>query len=133
MQEKVHIYFFGNKRLWTQVYTNVYILKTCQIRYRTSVQRFINQITDMSDQYKIRIRTLNDKSDYELWRILIFAALKSKNILEAFTPSDSDKPESDLVQKSSNLILSVPSDQALSVVRADICITQDMLTKLYAG
>ena len=40
----------------------------------------------MTDQDKLRIRQLDDKSDYSLWRVRVMSAISTKKATPAMSP-----------------------------------------------
>lgn len=102
----------------------------------------------MADQDKLRIRPLDEKSDYSLWRLRIKAAISSKGLRNVFldssyktagasTPDAPDVGQSvtateDQKEQASNIIVSALGDHALRVVRSVIGLPHVMLQKLDA-
>lgn len=93
-------------------------------------------VSMMTDSEKYRIKPLDDKSDYTLWRIRVFAAISAKGldkVFEAQTDGDKDSTSRDIgcnatdeqCQKASNIIVSTLSDNALRVIR--FCIGNPIL------
>lgn len=92
-------------------------------------------MSDMTD--KIRIKQLEEKDDYRLWRIRISAACDSKGIEEVLEVeknphTDAAKQTKFVVdqKKASNVIVAALSDKALRVVRSSIGKPFEMLRKL---
>ena len=98
------------------------------------VSTFIHRITpssqldSMTEQDKIRIKPLDDKSDYALWRIRVMAAQSAKGLDSVFkektnTREDSSEvskavttdtsPSNEQAQQDSNIIVSALGDHAL--------------------
>lgn len=87
-------------------------------------------IAIMTDLEKIRIRQLDDKSDYGLWCIRVKATIGAKGY-SGTLDSDMVRDVSDEMKlHASNIIVSTLNDQALRVVRSEIGQPLDMLTKL---
>lgn len=99
----------------------------------------------MTEPDKLRIRPLDDKSDYALWRIRIQAAISAKGLEEVFEEKKADNSSSDNAEKptksltkaeqcqqASNLIVSALGDHALRVVRTVIGKPNQMMEKLDA-
>lgn len=96
----------------------------------------------MTETEKIRIRQLDDKSDYALWRIRIFAAISAKSLEtvfetrkqgEASSSTSTTSPASETqCQQASNIIVSALGDHALRVVRTVIGNPKEMMEKLDA-
>lgn len=82
-----------------------------------------------TDQDRIRIRQLDDKSDYSLWRIRVTAIIDAKGLADVFSSADAD-PSGEHLRQASNIIVSTLSDQALRVVRSVIGKPEQMLAKL---
>lgn len=91
----------------------------------------------MTDTDKIKIRPLDDKSDFALWRIRVQAAISAKGLSSALekptaegTPVlDADKEKN---QQASNIIVSALGDHALRVVRTIVGRPYEMMQKLDA-
>ena len=97
----------------------------------------------MTDLDKFRIKPLDDKSDYCLWRIRVTAAISAKGLecvfekdneksseTSAASSSANTKPTSEQCQQASNIIVSALGDHALRVVRSVIGKPQEMIMKL---
>lgn len=84
----------------------------------------------MSDQEKLRIRPLYDKSDYVLSLVCILAALDVKQLRKVILSDTLNKDEKDQAYQSSNILVSALSDHALLVVRDVINIPKMILYKL---
>ena len=97
----------------------------------------------MSKLDKVRIKTLDDKSDYSLWRIRVLTAISGKGLDKVFEPymksgeaSSSRETKKDVegtaeqCKQASNIIVSFLSDHALRVIRSVIGNTMLMMTKL---
>lgn len=72
------------------------------------------------DQEKRRIRQLDEKSDYSLWRIRIISAISAKklNYTMADMAADTDQETyRDQQQLATDIIVATLSDQALRVLR----------------
>lgn len=94
----------------------------------------------MSETDKLRIKPLDDKSDYSLWRIRVEAACSAKgldNVLLVEEP-ERDTAESDIAtfkahqMQASNIMVGALSDHPLRVVRTVIGKPYQMLAKLDA-
>lgn len=88
----------------------------------------------MTEQDKLRIRQLDDKSDYSLWPIRVLAAMSAKKLTNAMSDMAKDVERStyeDHAQQASNIIIATLSDNALRVVRSAIGKPKDMINKLY--
>lgn len=86
----------------------------------------------MTEQDKLRVRQLDDKSDYSLWHIRVLAAISSKKLTNAMSEISRDADLStyeDHAQQSSNIIIATLSDQALHVVQSVIGKPKDMMNK----
>lgn len=79
-----------------------------------------------SDHERIRIRQLDDKSDYALWRIRVTAMIDAKGFSDALSRAPGDES----ARQASNIVVSTLSDQALRVVRSVIGKPAEMLSKL---
>lgn len=86
----------------------------------------------MSDPDRFRIRQLDDKSDYALWRIRVKAIIGAKGYNDEIDADGPKRPTDEEKLHASNIIVSTLSDQALRVVRSDIGEPIDMLSKLDA-
>lgn len=86
----------------------------------------------MSDEDRLRIRQLDNKSDYALWRIRVNAIIGAKGYNDAIAGDGENRPSDDTKLLAKNIIVSTLSDQALRVVRSDIGKPIDMLAKLDA-
>lgn len=87
----------------------------------------------MSDAEKLRIKQLDDRSDYGLWKIRVEAACSSKGVSDALQKSKERTNVSDDHKKTaSGIIVAALSDPALRVVRSVIGNPVDMLEKLDA-
>ena len=96
----------------------------------------------MTETEKIRIRPLDDKSDYALWRIRIYAVISAKSLETVFetrrqgevcSSTSTTSPASETqCQQASNIIVSALGDHALRVVRTVIGKPKEMMEKLYA-
>ena len=85
----------------------------------------------MADPDKVRIRPLDERSDYTLWRIRIVAAIDAKGLTKTLSDTDDDTTEfKDSKRQAGNIIVSALSDQALRVVRSVMSNPKDMLEKL---
>ena len=92
-------------------------------------------MSDTSD--KIRIKQLDERDDYRLWRIRISAAFDSKGIdevleVEKNTHTDANKQAKFVAdqRKGSSIIVAALSEKALWVVRSSIGKPFEMLHKL---
>lgn len=91
----------------------------------------------MTDSDKMRIKPLDGKSDYALWRLRVEAACDAKGLTEAFSsekkPAGSDTERLVAVRKqASGIIVSALGDHALRVVRSVVGNPAAMLEKLDA-
>jgi len=97
----------------------------------------------MTDTDKLKIRQLDDKSDYALWRIRVRAAISAKGLKKVFGESDTATsgdasaasaaaPSIEHLEQASNIIVSALGDHALRVVRAVIGDPKAMMDKLDA-
>ena len=91
----------------------------------------------MTDTDKLRIKQLDDKDDYRLWRIRIAAACDGKGLEAVLDHKECPRGDADEKKKfvsdqkkASNIIVAALSDKALRVVRANIGNPHLMLTKL---
>lgn len=91
----------------------------------------------MSDLKKIRIKPLDEKDDFRLWRIRIAAACDGKGLEGVIESASSEVTAADKIskfrsdqKKASNIIVAACSDKAFRVVRADIRNPYNMLEKL---
>lgn len=84
----------------------------------------------MSDPEKIRIRPLDDQSDYALWRIRVLAHIDAKGYVSVFERTFEDDSAIANRRHASNIIVNTLSDQALRVVRGVIGNPSDMMEKL---
>lgn len=90
------------------------------------------------DQDRTRIRPLDDKSGFRLWKIRVTAAIEGEGRVTVLYPfgvvsSFSAKIDSGikaLRRQASNIMLNALSDQALKALRSVIGSTQELLTKL---
>lgn len=86
------------------------------------------------DPDKLRFFPLNDKSNFTLWRIRVWAATSSRGLNDVFGnifPEDQVK-FTERKQQASNIILNALSDPALRVVRSVGENPRDMLVNLNA-
>ena len=96
----------------------------------------------MTETEKIRIRPLDDKSDYALWRIRIYGVISAKSLETVFetrrqgevcSSTSTTSPASETqCQQASNIIVSALGDHALRVVRTVIGKPKEMMEKLDA-
>lgn len=91
----------------------------------------------MSDTDKVRIKPLDDKDDYRLWRIRMATACDSKGLENVLAfercPEDDDESKKKFKsdqKKASNIIVAALSDRALRVVRSNIGSPYLMINKL---
>ena len=94
------------------------------------------------EKEKVRIRPLNDRTDYRLWKIRVESACKAMHLDDVLTadelPATDATDKSNLAKfakrqcKASSLIVSALSDQALRVVRSVIGFPFRMMEKLDA-
>lgn len=100
----------------------------------------------MTETDKPRIKALDDKSDYALWRIRVKAAISAKGLDVLFqegkvdvptkegepstSKSAADAAKDEQCQQASNIIVSTLGDHALRVVRAVIGSPKAMMKKL---
>ena len=106
----------------------------------------------MTDQDKLRIKPLDGNSDYQLWRIRVYAAISAKGLECVFSPkkkkkngepstaSSSDttgtppkadtEPATEHYLQASNIIVVALGDHALRVVRSVIGDPKQMMVKL---
>lgn len=92
----------------------------------------------MTESEKLLIKPLDDKDDYRLWRIRIFAACEGKGLEDVLHTSQNPHTEDEQKKvkfdadkkKASNIIIRSLSDMALRIVRADIGNPVQMLKKL---
>lgn len=91
----------------------------------------------MTDFEKFRIKTLDDKDDYRLWRIRIAAACDGKGLEDVLSQERCtqeityEKAKFATNQKkASNLIVAALSDRALRVMRSNIGKPYKMMQKL---
>lgn len=83
---------------------------------------------------KLRIRPPDDKSDYTLWRIRVWAAISSKGLLDVFgnTAPENQVKFTERKLQASNIVVNALSDPSLWVVRSVIGNLKEMLVKLNA-
>lgn len=91
----------------------------------------------MSESEKPRIRPLDDKSDYSLWRIRVESACDDKGLTAAFTqkevPVDADRAKFEEQRlKASGIIVAACGDHALRVVKTVRGNPVEMMEKLDA-
>lgn len=84
----------------------------------------------ISSEEKIRIRQLDDKSDYALWRVRVKAAINGKKLGKVLTGTEPERNDTEKKEEASNIIVSAMSGQALRVVRPVIGNAEEMLEKL---
>lgn len=94
----------------------------------------------MTDLDKLRIKPLDEKSDFGLWKIRVNAVLRDKGLLETLqdgasetssAAADSDPAKTqERLAKASAIIVSTLGDKALCVVRHVIEDPAQMMTKL---
>lgn len=97
----------------------------------------------MTDQDKYKIRPLDEKSDYSLWRLRVRAAISAKGLRTVFVQSRDESDENsddhgtrvvtaseEQMEQASNIIVSALGDHALRVVRSVIGEPHKMFQKL---
>lgn len=97
----------------------------------------------MAESDRHRIKPLDEKSDYTLWRIRVVAAISAKGLDKVFEPKKKNGEASssptreagceatvEQCQQASNIIVSALSDHALRVVRSVIGNPLKMMAKL---
>lgn len=90
----------------------------------------------VTDQDKLRLCQLDDKSDYSLWLICVTAAISAMKLDDAMserasgTDTAANETFIDHHQQASNIIVATLSDQAVSIVRTVIGKPNEMMNKL---
>lgn len=99
-------------------------------RYNAKLNLISNFNDVMVDAEKIRICSLDDRSDYGLWGIQIGSAIEAKEYGDALIDDKSTTCSDDVRRHASHVIVSTLSIQALRVVHSVIKNPMTMLTKL---
>lgn len=83
---------------------------------------------------KTRIKPIDDKADYALWRICVKAAMTSKGMKEVLNERSHsfDEVFTEKMETASNIIISVLGDHALRVVLSDVGDPRKMMDRLDA-
>jgi len=87
----------------------------------------------MTDQDKLRIRQLDDKSDYSLWRVRVMSAIsieKATPEMSSIAAGANSSTNEDMQQQASNIIVATLSNQALRIVTTVIGKPIEMMEKL---